>query len=64
MESRFRNMEGREREMHRDNEERYHHEMKKKAYEGKDGYSERRYEDKMKDQMNGMPMPDHMRKER
>lgn len=62
MEDRFRNMEGRMED--RMDDERANHEMKKRAFEGKEGYSHHRYEEKLKDQMNGMPMPEHMRKEK
>ena len=42
-------------------EERDHQEAKKKAFESKEGYSEKRFANKLKDQMNGMPMPMHRR---
>lgn len=36
-------------------------EIKRKAFESKEGYS-KGYRDKMKNKMNGMPMPSHMMK--
>lgn len=37
--------------------------VKRKAFESKEGYSEKRFSAKLKDQMNGMPMPGHMQKD-
>jgi hypothetical protein len=36
-------------------------EIKRRAFESKEGYSQKRFEAKLKDQMSGMPMPGHMR---
>ena len=36
-------------------------EVKSAAFRSKGGYSEKNYSKKLKDQMNGMPMPMHMR---
>jgi hypothetical protein len=40
------------------------HRIKKDAFERKEGYSQKRFETKLKDQMNGMPMPGHMKERR
>jgi len=42
----------------------HEHSIRKAAFESKHGYSQKRFEEKLKDQMNGMPMPMHMRRER
>ena len=36
-------------------------EIKAAAFRSKEGYSEKNFSKKLKDQMNGMPMPMHMR---
>ena len=38
-------------------------EMKRKAFESKEGYSNKNYSKKERDQMNGMPIPRHMKKD-
>lgn len=42
--------------------ERNEHEVKSAAFRSKEGYSEKNFSKKLKDQMNGMPMPRHMMK--
>jgi hypothetical protein len=37
--------------------------VKRAAFESKNGYSQKRFESKLKDQMGGMPMPRHMKKD-
>lgn len=42
-------------------EEHNEKEIKRKAFEGKEGYSQKKFEGKLKDQMNGMPLAAHMK---
>lgn len=41
--------------------ERDERKVKSDAFRSKEGYSQKNFERKLKDQMNGMPMPGHMK---
>lgn len=60
MDSWHRNFVAREGEAVEDSGRAYEERVKKQAFENKNGYCQKRFEEKIKDQMSGMPMPDHM----